>query len=70
MEPSSIKGGNANASPDFELIRNDIKVSWKYAVRAFNASQKTGATDTGYQISRAIVELSAILEFCESMTGK
>jgi hypothetical protein len=55
--------------PDFEMIRNDLKLSWKSAVRALNAAENTGAADTACQIKDIIIGLSTALEFCESMAS-
>ena len=55
--------------PDFELIRDDLKLSWKFAIRALNAAENTGATDTACQIKDIIIGLSTALELCESMTS-
>lgn len=59
----------ATQMPDFEMIRNDLKLSWKSAVRALNAAENTGATDTACQIKDIIIGLSTALEFCESMAS-
>jgi hypothetical protein len=55
--------------PDFEIISDDLKLSWKYAVRALNTAENTGATDTACQIKDIIIGLSTTLEFCESMAS-
>lgn len=55
--------------PDFTLIQTDLKLAWKFAVRALNAAESTGATDTACNIKDIVIGLSTTLEFCESMAG-
>ena len=55
--------------PDFEMIGQDLKLSWTSAVRALNAAQNTGATDTASQIKEIVIGLSIVREFCESMAS-
>ena len=58
----------APQEPEFEMIRDDLKLSWKAAVRALNSAENTGATDTACQIKDIVIGLSTALEFCETMT--
>lgn len=52
--------------PAYDMIRDDLRIAWKYTIRALNAARNSGCDNlaTYYKI---VADISAELEFCESM---
>ena len=57
-----------HSQPEFEFVAEELKMSWKYAVRAYNIAQNSELKDTASMIKKIIIKLSQELEFCESMS--
>ena len=57
-----------HSRPEFEFVAEELKMSWKYAVRAYNIAQNSQLKDTASMIKNIIIKLSQELEFCESMS--
>ncbi len=66
MEPDTQATHPVYDPPAYGMIAEDLKVAWKYAVRAMNAAQNSGC-DNLATYYRIVAEISAELEFCEAM---
>ena len=63
-----IKREDIQPNPNLQLPVNDLKLSWKYAVRALNSAENEGALDTAQALAEIVVKISQQLEFCETFS--
>lgn len=69
MEDEQLQATHERIDPPaYDMIRDDLSIAWKHLVRAMNAARNSGCDNlaTYYKI---IADVSAELEFCESMSG-